>query len=165
MNQRGGGGRRVGKPPVQVQSRAIRDAPSASRRASEGFRPDGAGYGGWRVRSSHPAGLLLRSGAGNLDRKLDLCPAEPGQRGGEAARSRGSQRGRGAELRMTNMFSLIHSFCFSSECLFTPRSPTVLIHFSVISLVCLDSSGRFIDSIVIGAYQQKYSFTPKCFVP
>lgn len=120
----------------------------------------GGGFGGWRVRSSHPAGLLLRSGAGNLDRKLDLCPAEPGQRGGEAARSLGSQRGRGAELRMTNMFSLIHSFCFSSECLFTPCSPTVLIHFSVISLVCLDSSGRFIDSIVIGAYQQKYSFTP-----
>lgn len=72
-NWRGG---RAGKPPVQVQSRAIRDAPSASRRASEGFRQ---GRGRWRVRASHPAGLLLRSGAGNLDRKLDLCPAKPGQ--------------------------------------------------------------------------------------
>lgn len=34
-------GGRAGKPPVQVQSRAIRDAPSASRRASEGFRQRG----------------------------------------------------------------------------------------------------------------------------
>lgn len=87
-------GGRAGKPPVQVQSRAIRDAPSASRRASEGFRRGGGGGGGgWRVRSSHPAGLLLRSGAGNLDRKLDLCPAEPGQRGSEAQGLTAGERG------------------------------------------------------------------------
>lgn len=58
--------------------------------------------------------------------------------GSEAARGRVSQRGRGAELRMTNMFS---------------SSLTVLIHFSVISLGRLDSSRCFIDSFVNSAYQ------------
>lgn len=96
--------------------------PSATLRQLRAGPARGSDRGGWRVRSSHPAGLLLRSGAGNLDRKLDLCPAEPGQQGSEAARGQGSQRGRGAELRMTNMFSLIHSFLFSSECL-SPLSP------------------------------------------
>lgn len=32
-----------GKPPAQVQYRAIRDAPSASHRASKGFRQGGGG--------------------------------------------------------------------------------------------------------------------------
>lgn len=106
-------------------------APSAGAtqghpRRSVSFAP---GHGGVQtgrgggVRSPHPAGLLLRSGAGNLDRRLDLCPAEPGQRGSEAAHSRGSQQGSGAELGMTNEFSFIHSFIHSAV---SSRRPSVL---------------------------------------
>lgn len=105
------------------------------------------------MRSSHPAGLLLRSGAGNLDRKLDLCPAEPGQQGSEAARGQGSQRGRGAELRMTNMFSLIHSFLFSSECL-SPLSSSPPLLFSH----CTDP--RFCDQLSLPRLPPDGSSTP-----
>lgn len=67
------------------------------------------------MRSSHPAGLLLRSRAGNLDRKLDFCPTAKQSLDRDAVKQPTAEtqsRQIGAELRMTNIFSFIHSLVF-----------------------------------------------------